>query len=544
MIASSRLAYLLIHLNKPRPCVTRIRPRAATRGEGVAARRGGAAAGPKEVAIAPPVPSTAALAPCGAPRPDARRWLPRFHHVAAVVSVLSLALFSFLAGAAAMQFSSPFSNGMKKALIGGQAWFSGPAAPADARQRDWTQAAVVIDRPAETYDGFTLCTATQAAEAVLINMRGEVVHRWKMSDRRPWRAAGDVADPRPDEPIHWERCHLYPNGDLLALCCKGPGSPYGYGLAKFDRDSKLLWGYSAPVHHDFDVGEDGCIYVLTQRLEVEPPAGLESLPSPCVAEELAMLSPEGQVLQMVPLLEAFRDSPYVVTLLSSNEADAASPFPSPQAGGAPFPPPGPPGGLPQPPGVAFPTEPGDVLHPNSVKVLSPKLAPKFPLFKAGQVLLSFRSPSALAVLDLRTRSMAWAARGVWRCQHDARFLDDGGLLVFDNLGWPHGSRVVEYDPVTQAIPWAYGFENAGAFSAAFRGCAQRLPNGNSLLVDPGGCRVLEVSEDREVVWQWGCPAPAAAKQGDAPDAPNLTGARRYGPDELPFLKGMPDVRPR
>jgi hypothetical protein len=109
-------------------------------------------------------------------------------------------------------------------------------------------------------------------------------------------------------------------------------------------------------------------------------------------------------------------------------------------------------------------------------------------------------------------------------------LDNGHLLIFDNHGWSTGCRVIEYDPVTQAIPWVYPDGDAGPFYAAFRGMKQRLPNGNTLIVDPDNGRLFEVTLGKELVWENYGPRP-------------ITGARRYAPDELPFLQGVALPRP-
>jgi hypothetical protein len=60
---------------------------------------------------------------------------------------------------------------------------------------------------------------------------------------------------------------------------------------------------------------------------------------------------------------------------------------------------------------------------------------------------------------------------------------------------------------------------------------QRLPNGNTLVVNSVGGEALEVTPDREVVWSCST-APVA-----------LNRARRYTPDRLPFLKGVHRARP-
>jgi hypothetical protein len=54
--------------------------------------------------------------------------------------------------------------------------------------------------------------------------------------------------------------------------------------------------------------------------------------------------------------------------------------------------------------------------------------------------------------------------------------------------------------------------------------AQRLPNGNTLVVDSDGGEIMEVSQGRQVVWSY--------LTGQF-----ITTARRYAPDDLKFLGG-------
>ena len=50
-------------------------------------------------------------------------------------------------------------------------------------------------------------------------------------------------DPRPDPSIHYRNAYLYPNGDLLAIYEAAGDTPWGYGLYKMDKDSRLIWKY-------------------------------------------------------------------------------------------------------------------------------------------------------------------------------------------------------------------------------------------------------------------------------------------------------------
>jgi hypothetical protein len=293
----------------------------------------------------------------------------------------------------------------------------------------------------------------------------------------------------------------------------------GYGLVKLDKDSRVLWKYRDKCHHDVDVGEDGTVYALINEIVQEMPAGLEHIPTPCMVDCVDVVSSEGKQIKRIRLLEAVKDSPYAPLLCMLERpkwfGDVA--------------PPAPPGVTPE----LFPDENRrrDVLHTNTVKVLRRAMAPAFPQFRAGQLLVSPRHLDALVVLDPETEKVVWAARGPWRAQHDPSFLANGHLLLFDNMGSPHGSRVLEYDPQTQAFPWSYPGESGTPFFSRVRGMCQRLANGNTLIVNSDGGEAFEVTPSHEVVWSCSC------------GSDELNRARRYTPDQLPFLKGGPRAWP-
>jgi len=104
----------------------------------------------------------------------------------------------------------------------------------------------------------------------------------------------------------------------------------------------------------------------------------------------------------------------------------------------------------------------------------------------------------------------------------------GNLLVFDNGGWagygepnpgsPSGklnvlrdySRVLEIDPITLRIVWQYTPKEAGfvqpldavRFYSPFISSAQRLPNGNTLITEGSDGRIIEVTADHQLVWEY------------------------------------------
>ena len=94
-------------------------------------------------------------------------------------------------------------------------------------------------------------------------------------------------------------------------------------------------------------------------------------------------------------------------------------------------------------------------------------------------------------------------------QHDPDFLPNGHIMVYDNrltgvtprLG---NTRLLEIDPLTRAIVWSFEGKGDQVFYAQARGEHQLLPNGNILLVDPHGGRLLEIAPaaGNRTVWEW------------------------------------------
>lgn len=108
---------------------------------------------------------------------------------------------------------------------------------------------------------------------------------------------------------------------------------------------------------------------------------------------------------------------------------------------------------------------------------------------------------------------------------------EGNLMIFDNGGScgysaatifaPQGlfpyvraySRVLEINPITFNINWQLGPRDFGysvplngyKFYSPYGGNVERLPNGNTLVTLTTEGIVLEVTRDKELVWQWVSP---------------------------------------
>jgi hypothetical protein len=300
--------------------------------------------------------------------------------------------------------------------------------------------------PAAVSPGLNLSLSGHAAEAALLDSKGRTLHRWRYPLRRLWP---DLAsDPGMAKLEYWRRAWLFPNGDLLAIY-------EGLGIVKLDARSNVLWSRRGGFHHDLQVTADGRIWVLDR----ERRAGM-------LEDFVTVLDPRGRVVRRISLLRAFERSRFS-SLLGRME-----------------------GG-------------GDVFHTNTLEVLEAR-GP----FRQGDVLLSVLKLDALAVLDPGREEIVWAATGSWRRQHQPTLLDDGGILLFDNLGPGNGrSRVIELEPRTLRVRWQHG----GFFSKTLGSC-QRLPNGNTLITESENGRALEVTRGGRIVWELNNPHRAGGRK--------------------------------
>lgn len=158
--------------------------------------------------------------------------------------------------------------------------------------------------------GLTLYTSTHENTVHMIDMDGKVVHRWHRPFSDIWDESSPVARPRPDEFTYIRKAIVYPNGDLLVVYEGNGDTPYGYAIAKLDKDSNVLWKQHIRAHHDVDIGPDGRIYVLAHELRKDKVPPFNHLASPYLDDYIVVLSPDGRVESRTSLMEAIGNSPF------------------------------------------------------------------------------------------------------------------------------------------------------------------------------------------------------------------------------------------
>jgi hypothetical protein len=417
---------------------------------------------------------------CSPPPRSIRGWLSL--QAPFVLFIFAIVFLAFVSGSIATVARLSPTGIVRDAYRAGTAFYSKFSHYRDPLKTDlWapartTQRGVTTYEPQDAYNGLTLYTSGHSAKAFLIDMHGRMVHEWQRAYSTIWDRSAAVHHPAPDERVVMRKARLFPNGDLLVIYIGVGDTPYGYGMAKLDRDSHIIWKNLDHFHHDFDIGRDGRIYGLTHDFRSKVPKELDFLNPPILEDILVVVSPDGRTLKKIPLLDAinrsgFRRLLWLVPFYSLN----------------------------------------DPLHANGVDILdetsAARLRRKVPRAAAGQVLLSFRelAGGTIMLLDVKTEEVVWAMRGPWMSQHDPDILPDGDILLFDNrghFGAGGESRVAEVDPGDGKIVWQYTGKAGHIFQSMIRGDQERLPNGDTLITESDGGRLLEVTPAGKIVWEF------------------------------------------
>jgi len=429
------------------------------------------------------------------------------------LSYVSVGFLCFLVGAWVILAERFPYDGLRNAWQAADALYWRVKASDDTVNNDlwkpsrYPQSGVTVSVPAKMAPGYTLYTSGDSDSAYLIDADGHVRHRWSLPYSQYWEPGASVKHPVADHDTYFRKAVMYPDGGLLAIYDGLGDTPYGYGMVRLDKDSHVLWKFMQHAHHDFDVMPDGHILALTQEIVDQPFAPRPELKTPRIDDFIVELDSNGHVIDKTPVLQALDGTAWLRYL----------------------------DGLP-----AYLEGTGDYVHTNDVDYVPPAIASKLGLHGNRLVLVSMRESNALGIIDLDREHFVWGMRGSWVGQHDPDLLDNGHILLFDNngnMGSGGRSRVLEVDPTTEAIVWRYGGSEQQPLESIIRSAQEREPNGNTLITESDGGRILEVTPDGETVWQYVNPARNAL----APERTAIvSGATRIAPDHIDpeFLKTL------
>lgn len=386
--------------------------------------------------------------------------------------------------------------------------------------------------PEKCWSGYTLFQATlfqkNDAGAVLIDMNGNVVNQWRGLDGMPNK--------------------MLPGGSVMGST--GTRNPkYGYqdmlDLVEVDWEGRIVWKFDkyervkdprqkprwmARQHHDYQrEGNPVGYYVPGMEPQVGGGRTLllchKNLKDARISEKLLVDDTIIEVDEKGKITWEWVCSEHFEELGFSEEAKNT---------------------LSRNPDLVLGGSAGDWMHINSMSTLGRNrwYDSGDMRFHPDNIIWSSRQANIIAIIDRQTGKIVWqlgpyftateALRNMGQIigQHHAHLIPrglpgEGNILVFDNggragygapnPGAPTGldcairdhSRVLEFNPDTLEIAWQYPPKAAGGtgpiastFYSSFVSSSQRLPNGNTLITEGLGGRLMEVTPAHEIVWEY------------------------------------------
>jgi len=405
--------------------------------------------------------------------------------------------------------------------------------------------------PAHTWSGYTVLSPLNTQAVVVIDMNGHVVKQWDGFVN----SAGGPA-------------RVFPNGVVMAA--NGTNAPRQESLELVERDfnGRILWRFD---HNEQIQNRDGAsIWAARQHHDWQRedfPAGYYSPGIPPGADGIKTLilthtnhtrqNVASAALEDDRLIEVAWNGDIVWEWIASDHIDEFGLSPAARKA------------IESAPGTNAARGSFDWLHVNSATYVGPNhwFDEGDSRFAPNNVIISSRQASFIAIVG-RNGKIVWRLgpdfseskelRAIRQIigQHHAHIIPKGlpgagNLLVFDNggasgYGFPNpnapdgsnsfaraNSRVLEINPVTLELVWSY---NGPRFYSSNISSAQRLPNGNTLVTEGASGRLLEVTKDSKIVWEYIYPAFSGANSSNA-----VYRGYRIPYDWLPQIK-RPDER--
>ncbi len=334
-----------------------------------------------------------------------------------------------------------------------------------------------IYKPDPCSRGYNLISGTGIVK--LVSMNGEIVHRWELDTTR-YKGF-----------IH--RARLLENGRLMLLFGAGETNSR---VVEFDWDGTETWSYEPvhPAHHDFWPTAEGTVLLIC-TIPV-PDAYRERITDPARRQ--------ADVIHGDELIAVDRAGQVVWRWLQHEHMDInwCNPIPANRdwVGG------------PHNNTIA------DWTHTNTIQALPENkwYDAGDQRFKPGNILQSLRQLDTINIVDKESGNIVWSYTGDYNGgmsgQHEPHMIEKGlpgagNIIVFDNGASPYKdlahcgcSYVLEIDPSDNSLVWVY--DDGHRFHARFTANCQRLPNGNTLILESLCRRLFEVTPQKEIVWEY------------------------------------------
>ena len=307
----------------------------------------------------------------------------------------------------------------------------------------------------------------------IIERDGTIVHEWVLDWFEIWGDSGHFPPERRPRTQPGAIVHGFEITDDLDVVFN-----FEYlSTIRVDACGGVKWKLDNLGHHSVHVDDDDYIWVSAQEYFSSGSVPHQNHKSPLRSGKVQKISGTGEIIESFEIIDILKQNDLLGLLyLTATHTKNTSVV-------------------------------GDTMHLNDIETFPKDFVSD--RFSAGDILISLRNINTVMVIDPVDKSMKFRSTGHFLRQHDPDFTPDGDILVFDNRNlYPStgpiypSSRILRLDPSSGSVTEEFSTsENARFFTRIF-GKHQSLPNGNTLIASGEQGRVLELSPEGDLLWEY------------------------------------------
>jgi hypothetical protein len=319
----------------------------------------------------------------------------------------------------------------------------------------------------------------------LIARDGKIVVKWKANFYDIFKTTKHIKTP---PATNWNTdthgALILPDGSVLfnfEYC----------GLVKLDRCGNVVWKLERETHHSVERAETGGFWVPSRRHHLkESKTPFPPFDPPFMEDTILHVSEEGNVLKELSVPKIFYQNGLEALITASGHWYDLT--------------------------INWDRE---IVHLNKIAELSSKVAKKFSMFDAGDLILSIRESNLIMVIDPNTLKIRWWHIGPWIRQHDPEFdSEEGTITIFNNgcyrtafgysgrdqspLDAPRVSNIIAINPATDKFHIVYGQKPGQEMLSVIRGKHELTKKGGLFITEFEGGRVFETDKDGNIIWEY------------------------------------------
>jgi hypothetical protein len=291
--------------------------------------------------------------------------------------------------------------------------------------------------------------------AVLLDSEGNVERVWHLTQE------GVDWDHQKDPNVFPHGLVLAPDGSIVFAFDEGTS------LIKYDYCGNIVWQIKGRFHHSISFENENIIWAWKRGMH----AWMDT-------EEMLVKVDynTGKILKEILLVNVMETNPDI-DIFGSMQNDT-------------------------PEGSSWADTASGFWHVNDIEPLTKKFEQYYPNFKAGDLLVSLRTPNLIFIMDQETLKVKWWRQGLTRRQHDPDWNNFKGTITIFNNNMHRGfSSIMEINPTTYKHRVLLEGEKYD-FYTWWRGKHQMMPNGGLLTTSSDQGRVFETDAEGNITFEF------------------------------------------